>query len=181
MTARRHRGATAATLEHQGSRDPDAFDVARRYDRWFDQPWGRWAFAVEAEALLRALRPARDVRVLDAGYGTGRFASMLAAQGAAVVGLDPDPGMLAIATRRLPGTCARGTIEHLPVRSAAGDVAVAVTVLEFVADPGAALAELARITRPGGRIVVAALNPRSQAPREVAGGSSDRGLGTINS
>lgn len=85
----------------------------------------RWAFAVEAEALFRAVRPSRGIRVLDAGCGPGRFTSMLAAQGAAVVGLDPDRGMLAIAAGRLPGTCALGTVEHLPLRSAAVDVAVA--------------------------------------------------------
>lgn len=155
------RVATAARLEHQASADTGVLKAARHYDRWFEQPWGRWAFAVEARTLLRAVRPRRDIRVLDAGCGPGRFASMLAAEGAAVVGLDSDRGMLAIAARRLPGACTRGTIEHVPVRSAGVDVAVAVTVLEFVSDPGAAVAELARVTRPGGRIVVAALNPRS--------------------
>lgn len=153
--------ATAARLDHPGSQDADALEAARHYDRWFEEPWGRWAFAVEGEALFRAVRPSRGIRVLDAGCGPGRFTSMLAAQGAAVVGLDPDRGMLAIAAGRLPRTCALGTVEHLPLRSAAVDIAVAVTVLEFVSDPGAALAELARVTRPGGRIVVAALNPRS--------------------
>jgi SAM-dependent methyltransferase len=40
-------------------------------------------------------------------------------------------------------------------------VAVAVAVLEFVADPALAVAELSRVVRPGGRVVIGALNPRS--------------------
>jgi SAM-dependent methyltransferase len=78
-----------------------------------------------------------------------------------VVGLDPDADMLTIARTRLAGQCARGAIEGLPFAAETFDVTVAVTVLEFVTDPAAAVAELARVTRPGGRIVLGALNPRS--------------------
>lgn len=44
---------------------------------------------------------------------------------------------------------------------ATADAAVAVATLEFTADPASVLGEMARVTRPGGRLVVAALNPRS--------------------
>ncbi|MGH9002178.1 MAG: class I SAM-dependent methyltransferase, partial [Acidimicrobiia bacterium] len=100
-------------------------------------------------------------RVLDAGCGTGRFASILEAEGGAVVAVDRDPGMLAVASSRLAGPCLLSDVASLPLRSRSVDVAVAVTVLEFMSDPNAALRELARVTRPGGRIVVGALNPNS--------------------
>lgn len=129
------------------------------YDAWFDSPWGRHAFAVESAAIVRAAGPVGRGRAMDVGCGTGRFSAALA--GCAVTGVDPDPGMLRLARGRTTAGCARASIEHLPFPDGCFDVALAVTVLEFVPDPAAAFAELARVTRRGGRIVVGALNPRS--------------------
>lgn len=137
-----------------------ALVTATGYDCWFDAPWGRYAFDVESRALRRAVSGSNR-RVVDAGCGTGRFALDLEGAGAEVVALDHDAGMLAVAASRLSGPCLLGDVARLPLRDASVDVAVAVTVLEFVSDPAAALGELARVTRPGGRIVVGALNPRS--------------------
>lgn len=65
-------------------------------------------------------------------------------------------------------------VERLPFPDQVFDLTVGVTVLEFVADPDAALAELARVTRRGGRIVIGALNPHSPwglaNRRRLAGG-----------
>ncbi len=122
--------------------------VAVAYDRWFEQPWGSYAFAVESAAISRAAGAIGNRLVLDAGCGTGRFTTRLAERRATPVGVDIDPGMLAVAAGRLPGRCLRATIEHLPFPKATFDLTIAVTVLEFVADPAAAVAELARVSRP---------------------------------
>ncbi|HLF41035.1 MAG TPA: class I SAM-dependent methyltransferase, partial [Acidimicrobiia bacterium] len=134
--------------------------TALAYDRWFDEPWGRYAFAVESRALRQAASVS-NARVLEAGCGSGRFASTLEEDAAAVVALDHDEGMLAVASARLVGPRLLGDLALLPLRDSSVDVTVAVTVLEFVSDPAAALRELARVTRPGGRIVLGALNPHS--------------------
>ena len=131
------------------------------YDAWFDTPWGRYAFAIESATVLRAAGDLAGRRVLDAGCGTGRFTAALGNEHATVVGVDPDRGMLRLARARATGGCARTAVEYLPFPDESFDVTVAVTVLEFVADPAAAVAELARVTRDGGRIIVGALNPRS--------------------
>lgn len=114
---------------------------------------------------VRRHRPCRGRNrhslVLDAGCGTGRLTTPLAKLRVTPIGVDVDPNMLSIAARRLPGRCLRATIEHLPFPNATFDLAIAVTVLDFVADPTAAVAELVRVTRPGGRIVIGALNPHS--------------------
>ena len=141
----------AATDEERSARD---------YDRWFDEPWGRYASSVETEAIHEAL-PLRCHRILDAGCGTGRFSAALSDAGRIVVGVDKDPGMLTIASTRLLGGCVRSRLEALPFADHSFDVTIAVTVLEFVSDPSAVIAELARVTRPGGRIIIGALNPRS--------------------
>lgn len=134
---------------------------AGAYDQWFDSRWGRYAAAIERDTLLRSLGSVEHDLVLDAGCGTGRFSVELERVGARVVGLDIDMDMLAIAARRLAGSVVLGDIERLPVRDGVFDVAAAVTVLEFAPHPDRALAELVRVTRPGGRVVVGALNRRS--------------------
>jgi len=132
------------------------------YDRWFDGPWGRYAFEVESGVVLDAAGPwSGDESVLDVGCGTGRLSARLEALGATVVGLDLDPRMLAIASTRTSGRLILGDAHRIPVGDATFDRVVAVTLCEFTDDLATVFAELARVTRPGGRIVVGSLNPRS--------------------
>jgi SAM-dependent methyltransferase len=152
---------TTATSETQVRDTPAWTADAIDYDAWFDTPWGRYAFAVEAATVLRATGDLAGRRVLDAGCGTGRFSAALADRHRAVTGIDPDPSMLHLARARATTGCARAAVEYLPFPDDSFDVTLAVTVFEFVADPAAAAAELARVTGDSGRIIIAALNPRS--------------------
>jgi SAM-dependent methyltransferase len=136
-------------------------DVARRYDRWFDERWGRYAWRIESAAVLRALGPVSGRRIVDVGCGTGRLAALLAGQDADVIGIDLETAMLAVAAPRLAGRLVRADAMALPLRAASVDAAVTVATLEFTPDPARVLAEMARITRPGGRLVAAVLNPTS--------------------
>lgn len=68
--------------------------------------------------------------------------------------------MLALARSRA-GPLVRADVGRLPLRPESLDAVVAVAVLEFVADPAAAVGEMCRVTRRGGRVVVGALNPHS--------------------
>jgi ubiquinone/menaquinone biosynthesis C-methylase UbiE len=76
-----------------------------------------------------------------------------------VVGIDADPAMLALAATR--GPVARADANRLPLAGASMDATVTVATLEFTADPAQVLAEMARITRPGGRLIAAVLKPAS--------------------
>jgi SAM-dependent methyltransferase len=132
---------------------------ALRYDAWFDSPWGRYAWRIETGIVLGALGPLAGRRVADIGCGTGRLLGILTSSGAAALGIDIDPGMLALAATR--GPVARADANRLPLADASMDAAVTVATLEFTADPAKVLAEMARVTRPGGRLVAAVLNPAS--------------------
>jgi SAM-dependent methyltransferase len=152
---------TTAPRPHAPLDTPTWTEGAADYDAWFDKAWGRHAFAVESRALLRGAGAIAGARMLDAGCGPGRFAVAASNAGAEVVGVDPAPDMLTVASPRLRRRCARAVVERLPFPDETFDLTLGVTVLEFVADADVAAAELARVTRVGGRIVLGALNPHS--------------------
>ena len=94
-------------------------------------------------------------RVLDVACGTGAVALELIRQKrCAVVGLDQSAEMLAVARERLPaGTqLVEASAESLPFDDASFDALTVTYLLRYVDDPAAALAELARVVRPGGTI-----------------------------
>ena len=131
------------------------------YDRWFDSAWGRYAFEVERVVLERVVGPLDGRRILDVGCGTGRFTAAMEQHAGSVVALDFDPAMLAVAAQHVKAPLFVADGACLPFGDAIFDVTVAVTLCEFVAEPHSIIGELNRVTRPGGRIAVGALNPLS--------------------
>ena len=108
-----------------------------------------------------ALAAAPGERVLDAGCGPGFYvAETLERVGAegSVVGVDASESMLALAAKRCEGhdnvSFHEGDVTALPVADADFDRALSVQVLEYVADIPAALAEMRRVLRPGGRVLI---------------------------
>jgi arsenite methyltransferase len=108
-----------------------------------------------------ALAPAPGERILDVGCGPGFYVAELldaVGPGGSVVGLDGSPASLALAAARTQGR--QNVAFHeadatlLPVADAEFDAALSVQVLEYVPDATAALREIHRALRPGGRIVV---------------------------
>ena len=139
----------------------NAIEAAEAYDAWFEKGWGRYAFRVESQALLRVAGTIANLRVLDVGSGTGRFTAELQQRGAEVVAVDNDLAMVSVTRTKHISPIVIGDAAHLPFASGSIDVAFAVTVCEFVDDVGAVFAELARVVRPNGQFVVGSLNPRS--------------------
>jgi demethylmenaquinone methyltransferase/2-methoxy-6-polyprenyl-1,4-benzoquinol methylase len=112
-------------------------------------------------AMVGAIAAAAGNRVLDVATGTGLVARALVERyGCSVVGLDQSSDMLAGARRALarrPDLASRvelvrGEAERLPFADAEFDHLTFTYLLRYVDDPGATLAELARVVRPGGRI-----------------------------
>jgi len=136
--------------------------IAPRYDLvnrvlsfGLDRGWRR--------RVVRALALGERPHVLDVATGTADLAIEIArgCPGAHVIGLDPSPGMLAIARHKLEraGLAARvalveGDAQQLPQASCAFDAATIAFGIRNVPDRGKALRELARVVRPGGRIAV---------------------------
>ncbi|WP_019544220.1 class I SAM-dependent methyltransferase [Streptomyces sulphureus] len=132
------------------------------FDRWERQVWAGSGAAYAAglarlcafpvPRLLAASGVSAGDAALDVGTGTGAAAGGLRARGASVVALDAEPDMAARAADALrQAPVLVGALPELPFRSGVFDAAVANFVVNHVARPGAALREMRRVVRTGGR------------------------------
>jgi SAM-dependent methyltransferase len=127
--------------------------------------WGRhardWTCLQESRhrplrrALLGALGPLKGVRLLDVGCGVGLLLREAAERGAWVAGTDTAGELLEVASWALPDADLQvGRPEALPHDNSRFDVTTACNALRYAEDQLAALAELVRVVRPGGRVAI---------------------------
>jgi ubiquinone/menaquinone biosynthesis C-methylase UbiE len=140
--------------------DPE-LDVAAAYASWaatYDGP--NAAIDREERVTLPLLDGLPPGLALDAACGTGRYARHLVARGHQVLGVDASPEMLALARERVPeATFRAGRLEALPVVDASVDLAVCALALTHCPALVPPLRELARVVRPGGRVLLADIHP----------------------
>jgi SAM-dependent methyltransferase len=117
-----------------------------------------------AESFVARRQLEAGVAVLDAACGTGTATVPAARTDAAVTGLDLVVPALQVATLRAAGervtvTFDRGTVEQMSYADAAFDVVLSLFGVMFAARPDRVLAEIERVTRPGGRVALASWTP----------------------
>jgi len=135
-----------------------------KYDQWFENPIGRLVREYEGRLLLEMARPHHGERILDVGCGTGVFTLDLLRAGSHVIGLELSLPMLQQAGKKAAGLhfhMIQGDMRRLPFADNAFDKTVSVTAIEFLEDARSGVAELLRVTKPGGFVVVASLNSLS--------------------
>jgi ubiquinone/menaquinone biosynthesis C-methylase UbiE len=138
--------------------------IRAEYDRAaadYDRRWARYNRA--SLALLRPWINGRELgRVVDVGCGTGNLLPLLEDAGRRIdryVGMDLSPRMLGVAGAKTRGGAVQTAFVaadagKLPLRDDSFDTAVCASVLHYWDDEGAGLAEIRRVLRPGGRLLL---------------------------
>ena len=140
---------------------PAAIDpVVKEYSaaaKDYDRHWSFYIDATTRETMAR-LEVEPDACVLDVGCGTGELLARLAAKypSANLSGLDPVPEMLSVARTKLsPKVELRvGWANELPWPDGSFDVVVSCNMFHYITHPVAAVKEMERVLRPGGRIII---------------------------
>jgi len=135
-----------------------------RYERVAEQ------FLPAARVVVEHAAPKPGERVVDVGCGTGNAVLLAAAVGARVIGVDPASRLLEVArtdaaARGLDAEFADGNAADLPLEDESADLVISVFGVIFAPDPGAAAAEVARVTSSSGRVVLSAWIPEGAISR----------------
>jgi ArsR family transcriptional regulator len=118
-------------------------------------------------ALLELVGPSRFSSYLDLGTGTGRILELVAPRAERAVGVDLNNEMLALARARVEKAALRhvqvrrGDLFQLPYADQSFDLITVHQVLHYLEDPSAAVAEAARVLKPGGKLVIADFAPHT--------------------
>jgi ubiquinone/menaquinone biosynthesis C-methylase UbiE len=151
------------------------------FSGWYERGRGRGYHALVDELEMSVVGPfARGGRVLEVGCGTGLILERLAGVADEAWGLDLSPGMLGKARERGLNVALASATE-IPFADASFDLVCSFKVLAHVPDIGRALAEIARVTRPGGHMVLEFYNPwslryvakRMAGPRAISEGRTE--------
>jgi SAM-dependent methyltransferase len=130
----------------------DQWSVGDNYERYI----GRWSRLVARQFVTWLAVPPK-LHWLDVGCGTGALTQAILQDcaPALVLGIDPSAGFITLAREHVNDTRVgfqSGSAQALPIMSASVDVVVSGLVLNFTPDPAAALADMARVVRPGGTV-----------------------------
>lgn len=141
----------------------DFNDIAHQYDDWFKTPLGSHIDSWEKEITWRLAKPRPGEKVLDIGTGTANYLLELARMGLDCTGLDVASRMILRAREKSKRDGVKlklllADCEALPFPEDYFDLVLSVTAFEFFTDPRRCVAEMVRVCRPRGRIVLGVLN-----------------------
>jgi SAM-dependent methyltransferase len=141
------------------TREADPRTGYRSWSESYDEP-GNPIIALEEPAVWSLVESLAPGRALDAACGTGRHARRLAELGHEVIGVDLTPEMLSRAAANVPGArFLEADLRDIPVQDGHFDLVVCGLALAHLPDLPGGVAELARVLRRGGRLVVSVLHP----------------------
>lgn len=129
-----------------------------RFVRFCNSDFGKELVRKEAEYVYNELKDYE--RILDIGCGIGSFEQNLPDLN--IIGLDVSEEMLEEARKRSDKIFVQGNAEQLEFEDSTFNAVFTVTTLEFLDNYQAAVKEMARVTRPKGKILVLMLNPKSE-------------------
>jgi ArsR family transcriptional regulator len=155
------RRLTSVVAERR-QRSQEFFDsAAGQWDRMRDELFGESSYLLSLLNLLDS-----EMVVADLGCGTGLIAELLAPIVGRVIAVDDSEAMLGAAGKRLEphgnAEIHRGQLENLPLEDGCADAATLVLVLHHLPDPVKVVSEVARILRPGGKLLIVDMLPHER-------------------
>jgi ArsR family transcriptional regulator len=172
LLVREQVGSTSAAAQDHRRLQSTLAERRSKSQEFFSSAAGQWdrvredLFGERFHLMSLAALAGPDWVVGDLGCGTGQVSAALAPFVAKVVAVDGSAAMLQAARRRLQGITnvdlRRGELEALPIDDARLDAATAMLVLHHVAAPSEALAEAARVLKPGGRLLIVDMLPHDR-------------------
>lgn len=146
--------------------DMDYLDVVDGYRLWSEvyDHMPNSLIELEGPLVREILGGYRNLRVLDAGCGTGRHTAWLAQHGHKVTAIDRSPEMLAkarekVASQHLQAFFQVGDLRHLPYSTARFDLVLCALAINHIQDLNQVLQEFHRVLEPGGLLVISDLHP----------------------
>ena len=151
-------------------------DRARAAEAYFDAHAAEWdemrslhIAESKVEAAIRAALSGGGIgRLVDIGTGTGRMLELFGAEAQTAIGIDRSPEMLRLARTKLArarlanAELRQGDMYALPLPDDSADVVIIHQVLHYAQQPEAAIAEAARLLKPGGRLLVVDFGPHEK-------------------
>lgn len=151
-----------SVLAERRQRSQEFFDsAAGQWDRMRDELFGRSSYLLSLLSLLDS-----EMVVADLGCGTGLTAELLAPIVGRVIAIDDSDAMLASARERLEPhgnvEIHQGRLEQLPLEDGVADAVTLILVLHHLPDPAEVIAEVARILRPRGKLLIVDMLPHDR-------------------
>ncbi len=145
--------------------------MSRRVKEYFEEVSSQWDSLRKSfygdevrEAVLKAAQVGAEDTVLDVGAGTGFLTEAAAKLAKKVIALDFSINMTNEATAKLTGKNVEfklGSADHMPLADSSVDVAIGNMILHHCPDPPAAIREIARVMKPGGRTALSDMQEHS--------------------
>ncbi len=137
--------------------------VANAYDSYYETEFGKKVDELERAALLEVMKEVPRGKLLELGSGTGHWTEFFVEQGFTVTASDVSDAMLDHARRKLTGKVEfkKADLMNLSVESESIENIAVITALEFIEDQMQAFAQMYRVLKPGGWLIVGCLNEDS--------------------
>ncbi|MFO7864559.1 MAG: class I SAM-dependent methyltransferase [Salinivirgaceae bacterium] len=137
-------------------------DVAQSYDAYYKTETGKQIDVIEKNVLKTLLQDVVRGEMLELGCGTGHWTQFFAGLGFDVTAIDNSRAMLERAsTKKIKATFREANAQNLPFDDEAFGIVASVTMLEFVDNQEQVLAEMMRVLKPGGYLLLGCLNADS--------------------
>jgi ubiquinone/menaquinone biosynthesis C-methylase UbiE len=172
LLVREQVGSSSAAAQDQRRRLAAVAERRTKSQEFFSSSAGQWdrvrdeLFGDRFHLAALAAFVNSEWTVGDLGCGTGQVAAAIAPFVCRVLAVDASAAMLQAAKKRLQGIAnvelRRGELEALPIDDARLDAATLMLVLHHVPEPERALGEVARVLKPGGRVVVVDMEPHDR-------------------